>query len=539
MFGDWLTKPADRHVHLGDVYLNGVSMYEAVDMDALRVAERRERGEHFKPVHPDYNERIRYPEQTVYQWYAEVDDLSTVLWCNFGEYDPNKETVEISVRGSCFFPRRTGVNYITVRGFEMAHAATQFAPPTAEQEGLIGPNWSCGWIIENNCLHDSKCCVVSLGKERSTGQNYHTRFMRKSGYHNQMEAVFLAHKLGWSKERIGSHIVRNNEIYNCGQAGIVGHLGCIFSRIEHNLIYNVNTKQEFWGHEIAGIKFHAAIDTVIENNNINNCNLGLWLDWQAQGTRVTRNLFFGNYRDFFIEVTHGPCLVDHNLFLSPISFQNAAQGTAYVHNLICGVAVAYNVLNRATPYHYPHSTDVAGYAFVYGGDDRVINNIIIGAVNPPTDRVRYLGAINDKYSVPEEYMPAIREIGPLHDNDKYFTVPQPVWMEQNAYSGHAKPFRAEVEPISADGMSASVAEENGEWVLTLDVPATVVNASCRSVTTERLGAPRITEESYENADGTPLDLSCDMLGARRSERIIPGAIAELNEGVNRITVWKR
>ena len=37
----------------------------------------------------------------------------------------------------------------------MAHAATPWAPPTADQPGLIGANWSKGWIIEDNIIHDS------------------------------------------------------------------------------------------------------------------------------------------------------------------------------------------------------------------------------------------------------------------------------------------------------------------------------------------------------------------------------------------------
>ena len=536
LFGDWLTKPEEYSVHLGDVYLNGESLYEARDLEALCKAEMRTSGAHFTDGAD--SEQIRYADKTVYQWYAEVSEDTTTIYCNFQEYDPNCETVEINVRASCFFPRKTGVNYITVRGFEMAHAATQFAPPTADQPGMIGPHWSCGWIIENNHFHDSKCTAVSLGKYSSERANMHTRFMRKSGYENQLEAVFLALKNGWEKGKVGSHTVRNNLIHDCGQAGIVGHMGGAFSRIEHNQIYNINTKQEFWGHEIAGIKLHAAVDTVIENNNIHNCNLGLWLDWQAQGARLTRNLFYDNYRDFFIEVTHGPCLVDNNIFLSPTALQNAAQGTAYVHNIIGGAIISYPVLTRATPYHYPHTTEVAGYAFVYGGDDRVINNLIIGEKELTSDKRQYLSSSLDKYHTPDEYMPAIRAIGPKIDDKKYMTVPHPVWVAENAYSGYARPFRCEIDPILTENMSASVEETGGEWVLSLSVPAEVAKASCRAVDTERLGTPRITEESFEAPDGTPADIAHDMIGDLRSERIIPGPFASLHTGINRITVWK-
>ena len=59
------------------------------------------------------------------------------------------------------------MNYITVRGFEMAQAASPWTPPTADQPGLLGAHWSKGWIIENNILHDAKCSGISLGKEAS------------------------------------------------------------------------------------------------------------------------------------------------------------------------------------------------------------------------------------------------------------------------------------------------------------------------------------------------------------------------------------
>ncbi len=534
--GDWFICPKDYDVHVGDVYLNGRSFYEARSYEDVCKAEKRVEWQYLRRFKPEY---IPNPEQTVYQWYAEVDDENTTLYCNFQEADPNKELVEINVRRSCFFPRKTGINYITLRGFEIAHAACPFTPPTADQPGMVGPHWSKGWIIENNHIHDAKCSGISLGKEISTGHNMHKRFQRKPGYQYQMEAVFLAVRAGWSKETVGSHIVRNNEIHDCGQNGIVGHMGCAFSRIEHNHIYNINKKQEFWGHEVGGIKFHAAIDVVIENNNFHNCSLGTWLDWQAQGTRVTKNIYHHNDRDIFIEVTHGPCLVDNNLFLSEYTWDDAAQGTALVHNVIGGYVKHYDVRDRSTPYHFPHSTQVAGSTVVLGGDDRYFNNLMLGEVELPSSRTDYLGSLMDKYTTEEEYWETIRGMGVRHDNEKYLKTLQPVWFEGNAYSGLTKPFRKEVDPIDARGMKASVEEVNGEWILTVSVPEAVAKASCRPVTTARLGMPRITEEHYENPDGTAVDFTKDILGDVRDGAVIPGPFAELKAGEQRIVVWKR
>lgn len=160
--------------------------------------------------------------------------------------------------------------------------------------------------------------------------------------------------------------MRNNVIHDCGQNGIVGHLGCVFSDIYGNEIYNIAVKHEFYGYEIAGIKFHAAIDTQIHENYIHDCTLAIWLDWETQGTRVSRNLFTDNIRDLMVEVSHGPYIVDNNIFTSPYSFENASQGGAYVHNLILGNMKHWDVLTRSTPYHFPHTTAIMASSFIYG-----------------------------------------------------------------------------------------------------------------------------------------------------------------------------
>lgn len=59
-----------------------------------------------------------------------------------------------------------------------------------------------------------------------------------------LEAVFKARNIGWSRERIGSHIIRNNRIYDCGQNGITGHLGCICSEIYGNEIDRIAVKHD-------------------------------------------------------------------------------------------------------------------------------------------------------------------------------------------------------------------------------------------------------------------------------------------------------
>jgi hypothetical protein len=159
--GDWLVYRQDEpRKHLGDVYLNGVSFYEVAG--PAEVADPPLRTE----VTDDWTGLtvpIRDPERTRLVWYAEVSAAETTIWANFQGADPNAELVEINVRRSVFHPVVPHLDYITVRGFELAQAACPWTPPTADQPGLIGPNWAKGWIIEDNVIHDAKCSGISIG----------------------------------------------------------------------------------------------------------------------------------------------------------------------------------------------------------------------------------------------------------------------------------------------------------------------------------------------------------------------------------------
>lgn len=537
--GDWYLHPAEYDVHAGDVYLNGKSLYEAKSFEALKNPVKRYNG--YVPIWSKFVENIPDPDFTVYQWFAEVSEKETIIYANFQETDPNKELTEINVRKCCFYPDKTGMNYITVRGLEMAHAACPWTPPTADQPGLIGPHWSKGWIIENNVIHDAKCSAISIGKDMSTGHNMCTRYHQKPGYRYQMEAVFRALQIGWSKETIGSHIIRNNTIYNCGQNGIVGHMGCVFSKIYNNHIYNIAVKHEFFGYEIAGIKLHAAIDVEIHNNRIHDCTLGTWLDWQAQGARISRNIFYRNNRDFMIEVTHGPYVVDNNIFASAYNVDNVAQGGAYVNNLFCGIMRKIKTLDRATPYHFPHSTDVSGFAVVYSGDDRLYNNMYIGGeiTHAEHPEVFYGSAgydgCTDSY---EEYQKKILALG-IGDHDIFLQVEQPAYVNGNSYFKGAASFRTEKSFYMNESFNPEVMIiEDGKAVfLEVKLPSDMQMPQTQIVTTEMLGKVRIVDAIFDTPEGDMIHIDGDLLGKVRGKAPTVGPIEALKPGVNRIQIW--
>jgi hypothetical protein len=546
--GDWIVYPdkSTPKKHLGDVYLNGTSFYEVLTLPEVSDPPLR------TEVIDDWTgtvDPIRNPEQTQHVWYAEVGDEQTTIWANFLAMDPNEELVEINVRRSVFYPVEHHLNYITVRGFELAQAASPWAPPTADQPGLIGPNWAKGWIIEDNLIHDAKCSAVSIGKEISTGHNYATVRLDKPGYQYQLESVFAARQIGWDGEHIGSHIVRRNTIYDCGQNGIVGHLGCVFSTIEDNHIYNIALKREFYGYEIAGIKLHAAIDVIIRHNRIHDCSLGTWLDWQTQGTRVSRNLFYHNNRDLFVEVSHGPYLVEHNILASPVALEIFSQGGAFVNNLVCGTVFLQPVLERPTPYHVPHSTQVAGYAAIHGGDDRYIGNIFLGG-----DATEAYGAsaqfgqraehgtagYNGHPASMEDYLALVGDPS-RGDHQRFLGVKQPVHIRDNVYAGGAKPFEDEQGAVVFAGTDVvvTVVDEGDEVYLESRLPAEFDNVRLGVITGSDLERVRFVDAEFEERDGSPAVLTTDLLGFDKagSGSYPAGPIAALTSGVARTRVW--
>jgi hypothetical protein len=515
--GDWFHRLGRDH-HTGEVYLNGKSLYEMNILEGVLNPG---------PIRgisgPEVSLGIPDQEGSTYTWYCESDKTSTYIYANFHDYNPNEELVEINVRESCFYPDKPGRNYITVRGFHMNQAATQWAAPTAEQIGLIGTHWSKGWIIEDNVISDSKCTGVTLGKDRKSGHNVCLKDPSKGGAQHYNEVIVRALENGWSKETIGSHVVRNNTIFNCEQAGICGSMGGAFCQVTGNHIYDIWVKRQFSGFEIAGIKFHAAIDTVISNNRVQNTGRGIWVDWMAQGTRITGNLCYDNtLYDFFPEVNHGPYLVDNNIFLSEWAVRDMSQGGAYVHNLIAG-GVHISPSDRATPYHVPHSTQLVALKNILGGDNRFYNNIFVEADAEIPNR-------NDPK--------AERKKG--YGLEVYNAVKLPMQIDGNMYYKGAKPCIKETnyaeEPDFDPGIE--IVEQGKNVYLHMTVDNSLKSLHSKLVTTQLLGKTVITDQAYENPNGSPLEIDTDYFGKKRNEaNPTAGPFENPGDGKLALKVW--
>ncbi|MCC5846155.1 MAG: right-handed parallel beta-helix repeat-containing protein [Verrucomicrobia bacterium] len=475
--GDWFFPQGKTH-HSGAVFLNDEAISEGFSMDELFAGKKK-------------------------KWLAKPLTWDIELWVNFGGADPNEALVEVNTRQTVFYPSKPGINYITVRGFTLSQAATPWSPPTTEQIGLIGVNWSKGWVIENNTITHSRCTGITLGKyfDRDDGKIEY-------GFNAHYQTVKRVLARGdWTKENIGHHIIRNNHIAYCEQAGIVGSHGGSFCEITGNVIHDIHVRQLFGGFEQAGIKLHAPVDTILSNNLIYNCNMGVWLDWMTQGARVSQNVMYGNKNwDLFVEISHGPYLVDHNLLMSNVSLLDSAQGGAYAHNLFGGAVRKRKEAMRITPYFKPHSTEVAGEGKVLDGDERFYNNIVLHE--------------NGLAAIPAE--------------------PQELAMGGNVYLYRAKPSSVEKDPVCevhADNRF-SISQKNSEVTLDLKLDAAwSQKRKFQLVTSELLGKTELVGQGFDLPDGSPVELTTDYFDKPRNrENPFPGPF-ELFESITSLKVW--
>jgi alpha-N-arabinofuranosidase len=507
--GDWFSPtPKDRKYHRGAVYLNGDWLMEAAKKEEVMAPADKK-----NPL-----------------FWATVDSIATTIWAQFKDVDPDKETVEINVRQTVFYPDKPFINFITLRGFTMEQAATNWAPPTAEQMGLVGTHWSRGWIIENNVVQYSKCVGIALGKYGDEFDNKNTE--SALGY---VGTINRALAFGWNKGTIGGHIVRDNTVAYCEQAGIVGSMGCAFSVIEGNTIHDIHIRRLFGGAEMAGIKFHGAVDVQIMNNHIYRTCLGVWLDWMAQGVQVKNNLMNDNSRDIFLEVDHGPMLVSNNVLLSGKSLLMNSSGAAFVHNIFGGKidVIAYDA--RLTPYHKPHSTFVADLHDNPGGDIQFINNLFVNGGDASQYSKSLLPVVFDGNVYTKG---SVRAIG-IKDQKRFGEMNKNAKEQMKNYKDQDATERNAAIKDDFDA-SASLSQKSNEMYMEITFDKNWLAQKRKLVTTELLGKVIIPNLPFENVDGSGVKIATDYFGKKRNvANPSPGPFEIVKSGKQTIKVWPK
>jgi hypothetical protein len=441
---------------------------------------------------------------------ARVTTDNTTIWAQFPGVDPNVADVEINVRKTVFTPGKTGVNYITLRGFTLRNAATNWAPPTAGQIGLVSAYWCKVWIIEDNDIGYSRCSGIALGKYSDDWDN------RSESAEGFVGTLTRALKNGWNKDTVASHDVRRNHIHHCEQTGVVGSLGCSFSTVRGNDIHDIHVLNRFGGAEMAGIKFHGAIHVIISDNHIYRCGPagGIWLDWMAQGAQVARNLLHDNQgEDIFCEIQHGPLLIANNRILSAHAQSLAfnSQEMAVVHNLIRGPVWNFSGDESVTPFHYAHNTALAGmYPSAAGdsGDDRFNNNLFVA---PCT-----LRAVNNSAS--------------------------PCFAAGNVFTKGTEPSNFDKAPLVIPDFDPAprLLEMPDRWYLDIALDAAWADQTRGLVTTVALGRAKVPNASYENPDGASLKVDTDYFDRKRNgANPFPGPFELPRTGGQTIKVWPK
>lgn len=275
---------------------------------------------------------------------------------------------------------------------------------------------------------------------------------------------------------------------------------------------------------MAGIKFHAAIDVIFRRNHIHHCTMGIWTDWQAQGTRITQNLLHDNFipeflplkengmgfgMDLFIEVGHGPILVDNNLLLS--------------------------------------RTEVAGFMTILHGDNRIYNNIIIQKWDPadrvaPGQKIEKAEKLEagtfwfDEYPAYEEWIRKFKlgeraDMNTMHELLNAHFDPLPVWIDGNAYFNGARPWKKEAHKLEdkEHKVYAELTEEKGKYRRKTNVYDFLKDFQDGIIHSGILGEAFEPEERYENPDGSDIVLNEDYFGNHRGLTAVPGPAARGTE----------
>jgi len=451
--GGWLNY--GKWHHRGDVYLNGEAFYEKQTTEEVKQAGQ--------------------------SWHCQAGEQVTTIWANFGDANPNTQLAEINVRESLFMPEVTGLKYITLDGLHFMHAAANWAPPVIElQTGAVGPRMGKHWIIHNCTVLNARCVGIILGQ--APGVKY-----------DDIDAY-------------GDHIVRNNVIKRCGQAGIAGQKGATRSLIAGNFIEDTNYRREFGGWETAAIKLHNSVDTTISGNLIRGVYhqqqsaYGIWMDYANQGTRITRNIIYNTEAEtIFLEMNHGPAIIDNNILVGK-GLRSNSEATLIAHNLLVDSWYKYQPdTNRRSSYYRPHTTIDVGRKTGTAQDERWYNNIFI---RRGLDDVKDAPGYESDYNV-------------FYEGAKASSFGD----EHSVVESFATGFTHENRPLGVT-IKFSVNEAalglKGPWI-----------------DKELVGVFSTVGQTIEDRHGKAIKVDTDF-NDRRYSHPIPGPLADLRRGVNHI-----
>jgi len=278
------------------------------------------------------------------------------LW---NDADPKESTFEVTTQEQVFAPKIQGLGYIRVSGLNFEHSADGIPVP---QRAMVSASRGHHWIIEDCQIQWANACGIDVGNET---------------WHRPYES---------NPELSGHHIIRRNNISDCGVCGIEAVGNNAHSLIEDNVVEQIGDKniERIW--ETGGLKFHTCDTVLIRRNVFHHIHHapGLWLDYLNKNCRITENVFAdieGILGGVYIEVSHDPNAVDHNIFWN---IRGTGQSRGPGVNVDTGeeCIVAHNLFGKIKD-GYAVSISLNQRARVVGGrvglcrQHRVLNNVFI------------------------------------------------------------------------------------------------------------------------------------------------------------------
>lgn len=319
----------DSSSHLGEVYVDGVAYEEQTTQNAV-------------------NKRPQ-------SWFADKRNNGISILVNFGSNSPARKLVELNKRAFAFQPSKAGVNYITIDRINISQVASGRASMDGEQPAAISTGGGTHWVIQNSVITDIKCVAISLSQPGGRDLSRDNANRPAFGEFEDINAV-------------GKHIIRNNLIRRCGQAGIFGMLHGTRSEIYDNQIEDIKGIDGIANADIGAVQLAVAVDVIVRGNlirNITNGN-GIRLGPLYQGARITQNIITdikGNAL-YFLR-SHGLALIDNNVVVGPgvatgkgVSLRSA-EANVFAHNLFIDCVVSSEPLPARNAYgtinYRPHS----------------------------------------------------------------------------------------------------------------------------------------------------------------------------------------
>ncbi|MEI9953253.1 MAG: hypothetical protein WDO74_30815 [Pseudomonadota bacterium] len=112
--------------------------------------------------------------------------------------------------------------------------------------------------------------------------------------------------------------------------------------------------------------------------NVGASHPGIWIDWQAQGSRLSGNVIYDIDHDALeLEMNHGPTLIDNNVIVGSNTW-DASEHSIFVHNLFVNHGWTFAASDaRSAGYFKPHTTAQAGTQTHASADNRYFNNLYI------------------------------------------------------------------------------------------------------------------------------------------------------------------